>query len=110
MTRCTKNPITPTTIAPQNAAQNPSTKNGRPSTPAKYPTSMNSSAFTTSPMSPSVSRYNGQPKILMSGFSTAFYIDPVEEITAMFFTQLMPSSTYPIRSQLRVLVNQAVID
>ena len=30
--------------------------------------------------------------------STAFYVDPVEEITAMFFTQLMPSSTYPIRS------------
>jgi CubicO group peptidase (beta-lactamase class C family) len=42
--------------------------------------------------------------------STAFYIDPVEEITAMFFTQLMPSSSYPIRSQLRTLVNQAVVD
>ena len=42
--------------------------------------------------------------------STAFYVDPVEEITAMFFTQLMPSSTYPIRSQLRTLVNQALVD
>jgi CubicO group peptidase (beta-lactamase class C family) len=42
--------------------------------------------------------------------STAFYVDPVEEITAMFFTQLMPSSTYPIRSQLRTLVTQAVVD
>ncbi|MBC8091415.1 MAG: beta-lactamase family protein [Pseudonocardia sp.] len=42
--------------------------------------------------------------------STAFYVDPVEEITAMFFTQLMPSSTYPIRSQLRALVNQALVD
>ncbi len=42
--------------------------------------------------------------------STAFYVDPVEEITAMFFTQLVPSSTYPIRSQLRALVNQAVVD
>jgi CubicO group peptidase (beta-lactamase class C family) len=42
--------------------------------------------------------------------STAFYIDPVEEITAMFFTQLMPSSTYPIRSQLRTLVTQALVD
>ena len=30
--------------------------------------------------------------------STAFYVDPVEEVTAMFFTQFLPSSTYPIRS------------
>ena len=42
--------------------------------------------------------------------STAFYVDPVEEITAMFFTQLMPSSTYPIRTQLRTLVMQALVD
>jgi CubicO group peptidase (beta-lactamase class C family) len=42
--------------------------------------------------------------------STAFYVDPQEDVAAMFFTQLMPSSTYPIRSQLRALVNQAVID
>jgi CubicO group peptidase (beta-lactamase class C family) len=41
--------------------------------------------------------------------STAFWIDPMEEITAMFFTQLLPSSTYPIRPQLRALVNQAVV-
>ena len=27
--------------------------------------------------------------------STAFYVDPAEEVTAMFFTQLLPSSTYP---------------
>ena len=27
--------------------------------------------------------------------STAFYVDPAEDVTAMFFTQLMPSSTYP---------------
>ena len=42
--------------------------------------------------------------------STAFWVDPVEDITAMFFTQLLPSSTYPIRPQLRALVNQAVVD
>jgi CubicO group peptidase (beta-lactamase class C family) len=42
--------------------------------------------------------------------STAFYVDPVEEITAMFFTQLMPSSRYPIRTQLRTLVAQALVD
>ncbi|HSZ43184.1 MAG TPA: serine hydrolase domain-containing protein [Trebonia sp.] len=41
--------------------------------------------------------------------STAFWIDQAEGITASFFTQLMPSSTYPIRSQLRQLVYQALV-
>jgi CubicO group peptidase (beta-lactamase class C family) len=40
--------------------------------------------------------------------STAFWIDPAEELTASFFTQLLPSSAYPIRSQLRQLVYQAL--
>jgi CubicO group peptidase (beta-lactamase class C family) len=42
--------------------------------------------------------------------STAFWVDPAEEITATFFTQLMPSSTYPLRSQFRQLVYQALVD
>jgi CubicO group peptidase (beta-lactamase class C family) len=42
--------------------------------------------------------------------STAFWVDPDEDITAMFFTQLLPSSTHPIRQQLRQLVYQALID
>jgi len=42
--------------------------------------------------------------------STAFWVDPVEDLTAMFFTQLLPSSTHPIRSQLRTLVYQAVVE
>jgi CubicO group peptidase (beta-lactamase class C family) len=42
--------------------------------------------------------------------STAFWIDPAEELTASFFTQLMPSNAYPVRSQLRQLVYQAVTD
>ena len=41
--------------------------------------------------------------------STAFWIDPAEELTVSFFTQLLPSSTYPIRSQLRQLVYQSLI-
>ncbi|HEY1624494.1 MAG TPA: serine hydrolase domain-containing protein [Streptosporangiaceae bacterium] len=41
--------------------------------------------------------------------STAFWIDPGEELTVSFFTQLLPSSTYPIRSQLRQLVYQSLI-
>ncbi len=42
--------------------------------------------------------------------STAFYVDPAEEVTAMFFTQFLPSSVYPIRSRLRTLVQQALVD
>jgi CubicO group peptidase (beta-lactamase class C family) len=41
--------------------------------------------------------------------STAFWIDPAEELTASFFTQLLPSSAYPIRPELRQLVYQALI-
>ena len=42
--------------------------------------------------------------------STFFWIDPREEMTAIFLTQLMPSSSYPIRRQLRVLANQAIVE
>ena len=42
--------------------------------------------------------------------STAFWVDPVERITAHFFTQLVPSSTYPLRLELRQLVNSALVD
>ncbi|GAA3745262.1 serine hydrolase domain-containing protein [Streptomyces tremellae] len=42
--------------------------------------------------------------------STAFWVDPREDITVSFFTQLMPSSTYPIRAYLRSLVRQALVD
>jgi CubicO group peptidase (beta-lactamase class C family) len=42
--------------------------------------------------------------------STAFWVDPVDDLVVIFMTQLLPSSTYAIRSQLRQLVQQAVID
>jgi CubicO group peptidase (beta-lactamase class C family) len=42
--------------------------------------------------------------------STAFWVDPLEEITVLFFTQLLPSSTYNIRPQLKQLVYQALVD
>ncbi len=41
---------------------------------------------------------------------TAFYVDPAEEITAMFFSQLLPGPVYPLRTQLRALVTAAVVD
>ena len=42
--------------------------------------------------------------------STAFYVDPTEDVTALFFTQVLPSSAYPIRTRLRTLINQAIVD
>jgi CubicO group peptidase (beta-lactamase class C family) len=42
--------------------------------------------------------------------STAFWVDPVEDMTVSFFTQLLPSSTHPIRTQLKQLVHQAIVD
>jgi len=40
--------------------------------------------------------------------STAFWVDPVEDMTVVFMTQLLPSSTWPIRSQLKQLVHAAL--
>lgn len=40
--------------------------------------------------------------------STAFWIDPVEQLTAIFMTQLLPSSTYPLRRELRGAVYQSL--
>jgi CubicO group peptidase (beta-lactamase class C family) len=42
--------------------------------------------------------------------STSFWVDPEEELTVVFMTQLLPSNTWPLRSQLRQLVYQALVD
>ena len=42
--------------------------------------------------------------------STAFWLDQAEELAVTFYTQLLPSSAYPIRPQLRQLVYQALAD
>ena len=42
--------------------------------------------------------------------STFFWIDPVEELIAIFMTQLIPSSTYPVRRELRSMVYAALDD
>jgi CubicO group peptidase (beta-lactamase class C family) len=41
--------------------------------------------------------------------STAFWIDPAEDLAVVMMTQLIPSSTYPIRRELRVLAYQAIV-
>ncbi|NKE43666.1 beta-lactamase family protein [Roseomonas frigidaquae] len=42
--------------------------------------------------------------------STAFWVDPAEDMAVILLTQLMPSSTWPLRRELRVLSYQAVVD
>jgi CubicO group peptidase (beta-lactamase class C family) len=42
-------------------------------------------------------------------FSTSWWVAPEENLSVLFFTQLLPSSTHPIRSQLKQLVYQALI-
>jgi CubicO group peptidase (beta-lactamase class C family) len=41
--------------------------------------------------------------------STAFWLDPKEDLFAIFMTQLMPSSTYAVRRQLRTMVYSALM-
>lgn len=42
--------------------------------------------------------------------STYFFVDPKEDMLVIFMTQLMPSSSYPIRREMRVLAYQSIID
>jgi CubicO group peptidase (beta-lactamase class C family) len=42
--------------------------------------------------------------------STLFWVDPAEDLTVSFFTQLVPPSTYPLRRELQQLVYQALAD
>ena len=42
--------------------------------------------------------------------STFFWIDPDEDLFVVFLTQLMPSSTYPIRRELRQRVYQSLVE
>jgi hypothetical protein len=37
-------------------------------------------------------------------------VDPVEDLTVVFMTQLLPSGTFNFRSQLKTLVYPAIID
>lgn len=42
--------------------------------------------------------------------STFFWIDPAEDLFVVFFAQLLPSSTYPLRRELRARVYQSLTD
>ncbi len=41
-------------------------------------------------------------------YSTAFLVDPVEDLIMVFMTQLMPSSTYPVRREIRTMMYAAL--
>ena len=42
--------------------------------------------------------------------STAFWIDPAEELITIFMTQVLPSNAYPIRRELRTMVYAAITE
>lgn len=42
--------------------------------------------------------------------STYFWVDPVEELSVGFYSQLLPSTSYPFRRTLQQLVYSAIID
>jgi CubicO group peptidase (beta-lactamase class C family) len=42
--------------------------------------------------------------------TTSFWIDPAEELIAIFMTQVLPSTAYPIRRELRTMVYAGITD
>jgi CubicO group peptidase (beta-lactamase class C family) len=42
--------------------------------------------------------------------STTFWVDPAEDLAAIFMTQLLPSSSYPVRRELRTMVYAGITD
>ena len=42
--------------------------------------------------------------------STMFWVDPVQDMVVIFFTQLVPSSSYPNRKELRALAYSSLTD
>lgn len=43
-------------------------------------------------------------------FSTGFFVDPVEQLSMVFMTQLMPSSTYAVRREVKTMIHAAIDD
>jgi CubicO group peptidase (beta-lactamase class C family) len=41
-------------------------------------------------------------------FSTSFFVDPVDDIIMIFMTQLMPSSSYPVRREIKTMLYSAL--
>jgi CubicO group peptidase (beta-lactamase class C family) len=63
-------------------------------------------------LDPAANRSLGTPGQFAWGgaASTAFWVDPIEDLTVVFMTQLLPSNTYPLRRHLQAGVYQALVD
>jgi CubicO group peptidase (beta-lactamase class C family) len=63
-------------------------------------------------MNPSKTLIAGSPGEYAWGgaATTSFWIDPAEELIAIFMTQVMPSTAYPVRRELRTMVYAAITD
>jgi CubicO group peptidase (beta-lactamase class C family) len=63
-------------------------------------------------MAPTVTQVIGSPGEYMWGgaASTIFWVDPAEDLTVVFMTQLLPSGTFNFRGQLKTLVYPAIAD
>ncbi len=63
-------------------------------------------------LNPALARMSGSPGDFGWGglASTVFWVDPAEDLTVVFMTQLIPSSAYPLRKELRALVHQSLVD
>jgi len=63
-------------------------------------------------MAPVVTQVIGSPGEYMWGgaASTIFWVDPAEDLTVVFMTQLLPSGTFNFRGQLKTLVYPAIAD
>jgi CubicO group peptidase (beta-lactamase class C family) len=42
--------------------------------------------------------------------STVFWVNPAEDLVVIFFTQLMPSTTFDFREQLKAIIYGAIVD
>lgn len=63
-------------------------------------------------MSPAKTLVPGSPGEYAWGgaATTSFWIDPAEELITIFMTQVIPSSAYPVRRELRTMVYAAITD
>lgn len=63
-------------------------------------------------MNPALTLLPGSPGEYYWGgaATTSFFIDPAEELITIFMTQVLPSSAYPLRRELRTLVYSAITD
>jgi CubicO group peptidase (beta-lactamase class C family) len=61
---------------------------------------------------PAETQVIGSPGEYMWGgaASTIFWVDPAEDLTVVFMTQLLPSGTFNFRAQLKTLVYPAIAD